>query len=326
MSNQQQNHALSEVFPLTVTQSNITGFRLTPSVDKELGNRLSFRFSQQFTGIIVIWNQGTFLVLSEINLKLSSQKEWKQALTKNQTIDDFKRSYWSFKWVSEPEVNSELIGKLAYQILTIHRPFNSVEVYKEKKVTIKREIDFWSEMIELKDEVKARLTLTIKSPINFKGTLADFFDNHPERQDPDKVLIGFKVKSIDFYFNSSGKIVRLAGTIGEHQKRLIEMAAGSISKQALKNSPKEQPLVSVKFSSNKEYPYAMAALTPIITAETAPMLNLDYGKLLKHTNIKNFTDRQNLLKDAQEKADILLSKYGITIEKRVLPNLVCKIK
>ena len=40
MSNQQQNHALSEVFPLTVTQSNITGFRLTPSVDKELGNRL----------------------------------------------------------------------------------------------------------------------------------------------------------------------------------------------------------------------------------------------------------------------------------------------
>ena len=111
MSNQQQNHALSEVFPLTVTQSNITGFRLTPSVDKELGNRLSFRFSQQFTGIIVIWNQGTFLVLSEINLKLSSQKEWKQALTKNQTIDDFKRSYWSFKWVSEPEVNSELIEK-----------------------------------------------------------------------------------------------------------------------------------------------------------------------------------------------------------------------
>ncbi|MDJ0659091.1 MAG: Piwi domain-containing protein [Crocosphaera sp.] len=320
MTNQQQHHALSEVFPLTVTESNITGFRLTPSVDQELGNRLSFRFSQHFRGIVVIWNKGTFFVLAETNLKLPSQEEWKQALTEIQKLDDFKPYYWSFQWVNEPQVNSEIIGKLAYQILTTHRPFESKEVYKKKQVTVKREIDVWPEIIELKDDVKVGLTLTIKSPIQSKSTLADFFENHPERQDPDKILIGLKVKSIDFDFNSSGTIVGLAGTIGEHQERLIKMAAGSISKEALKNAPKEQPLVSVKFSSNKEYPYAMAALNPIVTAETAPMLDLDYGELLKHTKIKNFTERQNLLKDAQEKADMLLSKYGITIEKRPVNN------
>lgn len=315
MSNQQPNHALSEVFPLTVTQSNITGFRLTPSVDKELGNRLSFRFSQHFRGIVVIWNKRTFFVLAETNLKLPSQEEWKQALTKIQKLDDFKPYYWSFQWVNEPQVNSEIIGKLAYQILTTHRPFDSPEVHTQKQVTIKREIDFWSEIIELKDDVKAGLTLTIKSAMQFKGTLADFFENHPERQDPEKILRGLKVKDNDFGFGS-GTILGLAGTVGEHRNKLIEMAAGSTSKKALKNAPKEQPLVSVRFSSNKEYPYAMAALNPIVTAETAPILDLDYGELLKYTKIKNFTDRQNLLKDAQEQAVILLSKYGITIEKR----------
>ncbi|MDJ0729511.1 MAG: Piwi domain-containing protein [Crocosphaera sp.] len=315
MSNQQPNHALSEVFPLTFTQSNITGFRLTPSVNKELGNRLSFRFSQQFLGVIVIWNKGTFFVLAETNLKLPSQEEWKQALTKIQKLDDFKPYYWSFQWVNEPQVNSEIIGKLAYQILITHRPFKSKEVYKEKQVTIKREIDFWSEIIDLKNQLKAGLILTIKSSIQFKGTLADFFDNHPERQDPEKILRGLKVKNNDFGFGS-GTIVGLAGTVGEHRNKLIEMAAGSTSKQALKNAPDHQPLVLVKFSSNKEYPYAMAALNPIVTAETGPMLDLDYGELLKYTKIKNFTDRQKLLKDAQKKAHILLSKYGIIIEKR----------
>ncbi|MEA5533694.1 Piwi domain-containing protein [Crocosphaera sp. XPORK-15E] len=318
MSNQPKNHALSEVFPLRIIQCNATGFRLTPSIDKELGNRLSFRFSQQFPGVVVIWNQDTFFILGQLNIKLPSQEEWKQALAEIQKIDDFKRYYWSFQWLNKPQITPEILGKLSAQIFTINRPFDSVEVYEKKQVVIRREIEFWSEIIELQDTVTAGITLTLKSPIKFKGTLANFFENHPERQDPDKVLMGLKVKGIDFDFNGLGTIVGLAGTVGEHQDKLIEMAAGSTSKEALRNAPPEQPLVLVKFSrNNKQYPYAMAALNPAITAETAPLLDLDYGELLKYTKITDFKERQDLLKKAQEKADTFLIKYGLKLERSV---------
>lgn len=65
----------------------------------------------------------------------------------------------------------------------------------ENKVEVKREVDFWSDTIELQGKLIPALTLTIRSRILFQETLAEFFENHPYRQDPGKLLIGLKVKA-----------------------------------------------------------------------------------------------------------------------------------
>ena len=65
-----------------------------------------------------------------------------------------------------------------------------------------------------------------------------------------------------------GTITALLGKLGEHRKTVIEKATGAVSKQALEDAPDDQPLVAIEFGKNgKQYHYAMAALSPNITAE-----------------------------------------------------------
>ncbi len=56
--------SLSEIFPLTISQPNLTCFRLTPEVERQDGNRLSFRFSRKFSEIIATWHSGYFFILA----------------------------------------------------------------------------------------------------------------------------------------------------------------------------------------------------------------------------------------------------------------------
>ena len=56
---------LAEIFLLNIPQPNLICFRLTPRLDTEIGNRLSWRFSQQFDDIMVIFKDGNFWVLAK---------------------------------------------------------------------------------------------------------------------------------------------------------------------------------------------------------------------------------------------------------------------
>jgi len=131
-----------------------------------------------------------------------------------------------------------------------------------------RKVDFWTETIEINDLIQPALSLGVKSEILFRGTLAEFLQSHPQRQDVKKLLIGIKVQDIET--GGDGAIVEIAGTMRDHRERLIQFATGGISKQALIDAPDDQPVVSIKFGKSKKlYEYALAALRPRLTEDTS---------------------------------------------------------
>ena len=298
--------AASEVFPLKIEQPNLMGFRLKPEVDRELGNSLSYYFSRQFPKTVVIWYQDSFWILGQLNQQLPSQNQWREALTNIQDkVENFKSYCWSFQWIPQPQKKPVVMAQLAFQVLRVHKPFKSVPVLSENQVEVRREANFWSETIEIENQAESALTLTIRSNFVFQETLAHFFENHPYRQDPERILLGLKVKERES--GSFGTIVQIGGTVGEHREQLIEKATGSISQEALKNTPDHQPLVGIQFGKTKKcFHYAMAALRPAITSETAHQLGLEYNKLLKATKI-----------NYKQQVSESLVPYGFQVERSV---------
>lgn len=309
---------LSEIFPLSISQPNLLCFRLTPEVDREIGNRFSWRFCQKFTNedfphqVAVIWENKYFWALGEPNKPMPSPEKWREALGEIQEelrkeIGD--RAY-SIQWVKQPQPTPSILAQLAVRVLKKSKAFSSETIWSQNQVEVKREANFWAETFELQGISKPALILTPHSYFSYTGTLADFYANHPYRQNPQKLLIGLKVRDIEK--NSSATIIGLAGTMEERRKELIEKATGAISKQALEadNSPDDQPVVVVRFGKDsKEFHYAMAALSPCVTEETADRFEVKHGDLLKETKIP-YQERQNCLASYKRKAEPALAIYG----------------
>ena len=303
---------LSEILPLIILKDsklNFICFRLSPEVEREIGNRLSWRFSQKFPDVIVIWDKKFFWALAKSNQVMPSQKEWRETLT--EICDELRKDIgdcdYFIQWVRQPQLTAFILAQLAVRILKITRPFSSETALSEKQVEVKREANFWAETIEIKNQSFSALTITVKSNFRYKGNLADFFENHP--------LIGLKVRDIEH--NSFATITGIIGNIAEHRERLIEDATGAISKQALEEAPDEQPVVTVQFGKNsKQFRYAMAALRPCVTAETANKFEVDYGKLLKATKVA-YRGRKELLEVYKKEANLVLANYGLKLGRSI---------
>ncbi|HBL12640.1 MAG TPA: stem cell self-renewal protein Piwi [Cyanobacteria bacterium UBA11162] len=313
---------LSEIFSLSISQLNLTCFRLTPEVEREIGNRFSWRFSQKFPDVVAIWEDKYFWVLGKLNQAMPSQKEWRESLIQiqEQLKEDIGDRSYSIQWVRQPQVTASILAQLAVRILKIKRPFSPETVWSENQVEVRREADFWAETIELQGDTHPALVLTPHSYFTFKGNLAEFYENNPYRQNPKELLIGLKVREIEK--NSSATIIDLAGTIGDGERRqeLIEKATGAISKQALEDAPDDQPLVVVEFGKNKkQFHYAMAAFRPCVTEDTANRFEVKHGDLLKETKIP-YQKRKEYLALYKQKAEDALAVYGFQLAVRCINN------
>lgn len=317
---------LAEIFPLKIPRPNLICFRLSPTVDRELGNRLSWRFSQKFPDIIVIWENGYFWVLAKPHQSMPSHEEWRTALAEIQ--EELKKEvsdrYYSIQWVRQAQETSDILAQLAVRVLKIRRPFSTYTVFSENKVEVKREVEFWAETLEIQNFLQPAIALSIHSSFIFKGTLAEFFDNHPYRNNPQELLIGLKVRDIEK--GSSAIIVDIEGTIGEREQEMLEYKPASTSEIAIREAPKDQPVVVVQFGKDKKrYPYAMAALVPCVTEETAKRFEVKHGDLLKETKIP-YQERQSRLSSYKTEAANSLIDYGFEladkcINSRQYPNL-----
>ena len=305
------NTHLSEIFTLAYSQLNIESFRLSPTISKELGNSIGWRFSKQFPGVIVIWEKGYFWILCQPNIARPLIEDWKVALENIQ--DDLQdklgdRSYF-IQWVEKPLVTASVIAQLAVRILQINCRFGSEVVFNQDKVIVKRECDFWSETIEVDNRKFSAISLTSKSTFLYKDTLEHFLDHHPERNDPAKLLTDLLVRDIDS--GSNATIIELNGTIKEQRQKLLKQASGSVSKEKLQIAPDDQPVVSVQFGKNSHlYDYALAALRPCVTSKTAKKFEIEYGILLKQTKIE-YQERKKLLSQYLQEANKILIDYGL---------------
>ena len=122
---------LSEIFPLQITKLNLLRFRITPKVERENGNRLSWRLSQKFPEIVFIWykregeKEGDFWGLAKSDGTIPSVDELKERLTQIQTElrQELGDIYSSFKSVRDLERTSGIEAELAVRVLKIIRPF-----------------------------------------------------------------------------------------------------------------------------------------------------------------------------------------------------------
>lgn len=311
---------ISEIFPLTISQPNVIGFRLTPDVNKntkDLGNRLSFHLSRQFPDLVVTWHQGDFIVLAKPGLSMPETSEWREALERIRgEVKDLSDRPWGIQWVRHPDLTPTVLAQLACQILQTDCRFSQIPVLlperESQRVMVRRDAAFWSEVVELDNILVPALSLSIHSSILFKGNLADFFQNHPLRQNPEKLLVGLHVQSLET--SGHGIIRAIVGTIGEKKEELIKWATGSTSKQALREAPDEQPVVGVQFGKNpKIYEYAMAALRPRVTDDTDERFGVQHGQLLRATKIRDFKDRTQLLAGYKEEASQALATFGFQL-------------
>lgn len=169
------------------------------------------------------------------------------------------------------------------------------------------------EPIELKGVLQPALSLTIYSQFLFSKNLDKFYENHPDRQNPDELLIGLNVRSLDS--GGYGTITQLVESTPALKQRLIKQATGEISKQALRDATDEQPLVAVKYSKEKRpYYYAMAALKPCVSVETASRFGVEWGELLKAAKIPH-QNRWLLLVSYNRKASEVLARYGFQLDR-----------
>ncbi|KYC36622.1 hypothetical protein WA1_43850 [Scytonema hofmannii PCC 7110] len=184
----------------------------------------------------------------------------------------------------------------------------------ENQVEVKRELDFWSETIELQGELQPAVTLTVHSSILYKGDLQQFYLNYLDRDTPENLLIGLKVR--DRELGSYGTITQLPGTVGQHRDRLIKKATRESSKQSLRNAPDDQPIVTVQFKNRDQRDYPMVLLRPCVTVETADKFDVEWGKLLKATKISH-KERTFFLASYKETVKDALAAYGFELERSI---------
>lgn len=315
---------ISEIFPLTISQPNILCFRLTPDVNedaKSLGNRLSFHLSRKFPDIAVTWHQGDFVILAKPEQPIPEPAEWREALEIIRVeVKDLSDRPWGIQWVRHPSLTPTVLAQLACQVLQTECRFSQVPVplseRDSQRVIVRREAEFWSEVIELENGLTPALCLSIHSSILFRGNLAEFFQNHPSRQNSEKLLVGLHVQSIET--GGHGIIREIVGTVREKKDDLIKWATGSTSKQALQEAPDEQPVVGIRFGKNsKLYEYAMAALRPRITDDTDERFEVQYGQLLRATKIRDFEERKQLLTRYKEEASQALATFGFQLRSSI---------
>jgi Piwi domain len=339
---------LSEIFPLDYSQLNTACFRFSPEIDRETGNRFSWYFSKHYPEIVVVYEQKYFWILAKPNQTIPSYDEWKEVLEiiQDKLKEDLGDRYYFIQWVKDFAIDASIVAQLAVRLLKINRPFSAITVSSEKQIEIKRECEFWAETIELDTEIKAAIAtpvypdrfgiypdrfgtrsaiaLTLTSKFLYSGDLEKFFTNHPDRNDPAKLLIGLQVKDIER--NSTATIVNIAGTIEEHKDRLLKQATGSLSKEKLQLAPPEQPVVTIQFGKDSQkYDYAMAALKLFITSKNVRYFEIEYGELLKQAKIL-YQERKKLLALYKQEAKNILAIYNLQLANNCInsqdnPNL-----
>ena len=294
---------------------NFTSYRLPPNLDLEIGKKLSYRLARYFPNVAVIWHQEIFHLLTHLDGKIPNLDEWNNALQDVRQQLGMEGGWGKLYQIKNSQPTAKIIALLAKEILNVERPFSVKQIPSDNKVKILRRANVNYEILRYEETEYPALTITSRSPITSVDNLADFIKKHPHRQDLEKLLINLEVEILDN--NSSATIVEIVGVMSKHRERLIAKATGGVSRHEIEIAPSDQPVVAVKFNNRGDkYHYALAALSPLITSNTAEQLELDWGKLTQATRI-DYVERQELLTQYKIEATQSLTPYGIKLDKSI---------
>ncbi|BAY74606.1 hypothetical protein NIES25_10200 [Nostoc linckia NIES-25] len=322
----------SEIFRLNLSNINIICFQLKPDIEQEEAISLSFHLSRILPHIVVIWYKPYFYALGKFENSMKYfATDWESMVEQiaDEGIKDFSDRTWQFKEISLTKtVSANVISLLAYQVLKTSKPypFSSITALSKNGVQVRREAKFWAEPIEIGGTLQAAITLTFKSKFFLTKTLAEFYLNHPDKDNPEKLLIDLSVRSLSGDIQGNGTIIQVIKEPSlVHKQKLIAQAKNEISKKALQDDLSNKLLVAVKFGKGKKlYEYGMTALRPRVTSETASRFGVNWGELLKETKIY-YKKRTELLATYKKEAENALNNYGfelgLSINSRHYPEL-----
>ncbi|MEH2163102.1 MAG: hypothetical protein V7K38_19260 [Nostoc sp.] len=195
----------SEIFRLNFSNLNIICFQLKPDIEQEEGISLSFHLSRILPHIVVVWDKPYFYALDQCKKSMQYLqcfgRDWESILEQIavEGIKDFSDRTWQFQEVPLTKtVSANVISLFAYQVLKTSKPypFSSITALSKNGVQVRREAKFWAETIEIDGTLQAAITLTFKSKFLLTKSLADFYLNHPEKDNPEKLLIDLNVRSL----------------------------------------------------------------------------------------------------------------------------------
>ncbi|MEH2085225.1 MAG: Piwi domain-containing protein [Nostoc sp.] len=309
-------------------------FQLKPEIEQEEGISLSFHLSRILPHIVVVWDKPYFYAIGKSNNSMSMRDfgiEWESILEQiaAEGIKDFIDRTWQFQEVPLTKtVSANVISLFAYQVLKTSKPypFSSITALSKNGVQVRREAEFWAEPIEIHGTLQPAITLTTKSKFLLTKTLAEFYLNHADKHNPEKLLIDLNVRSLSGDIQGNGTIIQLIKEPSLiHKQKLIGQAKNEISKKALQDNLSNKLLVAVKFGKGKKlYEYGMAALRPCVTSATANKFGVKWGDLLKETKIL-YKKRTELLATYKKEAENALNNYGfelgLSINSRDYPEL-----
>lgn len=312
----QQQIFLGEVFPLSLAKPTLTCCSIFPDLDRESGNRLSYHLCRAMEEAVAIWQDQKLWILTSTGGTEPDAARCQEALAAVQRdLPDIGDRPLVLQGVERSPATPTVISKLAFQILRTHRAFTPKFVTSVDKLTVIRKVKFWAETVELQEQICPALGLTVRTDITFKGNLADFYASNAALESPESLLIGLPVQDLDL--GSGGNIVGVIGTVAEHRERLLKLATGRLTQQAIQQAPNDQLVVGLQFGKGKKvFHYPLSALRPSITAETAGKFGFDYGQCLKFTKIP-CQERQELLATFKEQATTALARYSFQIERNL---------
>jgi hypothetical protein len=300
---------------------NFTSYRLPPNFDLEIGKKLSYRLARYFPNVAVIWHESIFHILAHLDGKIPSLDELNNALQDIRQQLGIESCLVKLHRIKNSQPTARIIALLAREILNVEQPFSVKQIPSDDKVKVCRRARIGYEILSQKDVESEKyieypaLSITIHSPITSVDNLADFSKKHPLRNDLETLLLNLEVETKDN--NSKATIVEIVGTMSEYRKQLIDKATGGSSRQAIATAPDDESVVAIKFNNRGDkYYYALAALSPLITAKTADQLELDWGKLTQATRI-DYVDRQELLTKYKGEANKALNPYGIMLDQSI---------
>jgi len=312
--------SLSEIFPVKLISKNYQSFRVTPNIDKSIGNRFSWRLSDHNKGYIVIFEKESkyFWLLGKPEIILPDQIFLQARLDEilvqlqsdlgdtSYTIQDLEQS---------PVITPHIEAELAVQVLKFSGQFFSETLFSSTNVKVETDVNYWAEIFEFNHILYPAIALNLKTRMIYEKDLQHFFNHHHGRGEPEKLLINLQVKPLDS--SSKATIVRLEGTIGEKRNKLIEKASSSIIRNKLLNAPDDELLVGIKFGKNSQsYNYPLSALKPLVTSATSYLFDIKYGDLLEKTKLF-YDERKKIFSDISGDAIELLVYYSFKSTKSI---------
>ena len=314
-----QKEYLSEISPLKFSNLDIHCFQIAEEIEKEAGKRISYHLSESKTlsNILVVFDNGLFYALSKEGHPTPSDQEWsnaiEQILSQLPELGDF---YWRFQRRDNFQITPQIKATLAVQAIRKNH-LETHLVFSANNAEVRLRAKYWSETVELQNQESPAIALTIKSSFLFAGTLEAFYNLQINNPVIEEIIIGLEVKNSAFDNSGNGTIIGFRGTVGERRQELLIKPMAEKSRQALQKAPPNQPVVAVRFGKNKqEYHFAMAALIPCITQETASSFGVEWGSLIRQTKISP-DKRQQRMREYKARVNEMLQNYGIQLQKSV---------